>query len=73
MKSLMRNALLGGAGLIALSLSANAAGTTAITDAAKVTTDTTLIKEARGPGVHGFRNENPGGAGYKKKKKKKTS
>ena len=75
MKSFLRNALLGAAGVVALSLSANAAGTTTITDTRAVTTstDTKLIQEARGPGVHGFRNENPGGAGYKKKKKKKKS
>ncbi len=71
MKSLMHIALLGAAGLVALSLSAHAAGTTAITDTPTVTTDNALVKEARGPGVHGFRDENPGGAGYKKKKKKK--
>ena len=32
MKSLVRNALLGAAGLVALSLSAHAAGSTAVTD-----------------------------------------
>jgi hypothetical protein len=73
MTSFMRNALLGAAGVVAMSLSANAAGSTAMPDAPllKSTTAPELIKEARGPGVHGFRSENPGGAGFKKKKKKK--
>ncbi len=71
MRSFMYSALLGAAGLVALSLSAHAVGSTPTTEIPTATSDTTLVKEARGPGVHGFRSENPGGAGYKKKKKKK--
>ena len=72
MRPIIRNALLATAGLVALSLSAQAAGTPTVTDTPTVTTDPSLVKEARGPGVHGFRSENPGGAGYKKKKKKSS-
>ncbi len=65
MKSFVRNALLGAAGLVALSLSANAAGTTAVTDtpAFKSSTATKPMQMAQ-------RNENPGGVGFKAKKKK---
>jgi hypothetical protein len=82
MKSLMRNALLGAAGLVALSLSANAAGSISIADAPLVTSSTSPMKMAQRPydpsaGSVGFRNENPGGVGFKKKaankKKKKTA
>ena len=71
MKSFMRVALLGAAGLVALSLSAQAAVTTTITDNPAAANDTAQMQFARGPGVHGFRSENPGGAGFKKKKSKK--
>jgi len=65
MKSFIRTALLGAAGLVALSLSAHAAGSTAVTDTPlfKSTTTTQSMQMAR--------NENPGGGMYKKSKKKK--
>ena len=67
MKSLVRNALLGAAGLVALSLSAHAAGSTAVTD-------TPLLKSTSttAPMQMAARNENPGGVGFKKSKKKKA-
>ena len=67
MKSFIRTALLGAAGVVALSLSAHAAGSTATTDTPviKSTTATQYIQFAR--------DENPGGGMYKKKKKKKKS
>ena len=67
MKSFVRTALLGAAGLVAFSLSAHAAGATAVTDKAqlKSTTATQYIQLAR--------DENPGGGMYKKSKKKKKS
>jgi len=66
MKSLMRSALLGVAGLAALSLSAHAAGTTAVTGtpAFKSSTPTKLMQMAR--------DENPGGGGAFKQSKKKA-
>ena len=66
MKSFVRAALLGAAGLVALSLSAHAAGSTAVTDIPlfKSTSTTQSMKIAR--------NENPGGGMYKKSKKKKA-
>jgi hypothetical protein len=75
MKSLIRSALLA-VGLVALSLSAHAAGLTAVTDTPlfKLTTTTKSLLMAQrneNPGGAGFRNENPGGAGVKKKGKKK--
>jgi hypothetical protein len=79
MKTFVRNALLGAAGLVALTLSANAAGTTTAGDTplAKSTTATSPMQMAQRPydpsaGSVGFRNENPGGVGYKKAKKKKA-
>ena len=65
MKSFVRAALLGAAGLVALSLSAHAAGSTAVTDIPlfKSTSTTQSMQIAR--------NENPGGGMYKKSKKKK--
>ena len=77
MKSLIRSALLGAVGLVALSLSAHAAGTTAVTDTPAFKSSTTATKPMQmaqrneNPGGAGFRNENPGGAGVKKKGKKK--
>jgi len=66
MKSFIRTALLGAAGLVALSLSAQAAGTTSVTD-------TPLFKStATTPYMQMARNENPGGGMYKKSKKKKA-
>jgi len=66
MKSLIRTALLGAAGLVALSVSAHAAGSATVTDSPlfKPTAATESILLAQ-------RNENPGGGMYKKKKKKK--
>jgi hypothetical protein len=65
MKSFVRTALLGAAGVVALSLSAHAAGSTAVIDKAqlKSTTATQYMQMAR--------DENPGGGMYKKSKKKK--
>ena len=60
------SALLGAAGLVALSLSAQAAGPTSVTDKPlfkpATTTDSMQIAQ---------RSENPGGGMYKGKKKKK--
>jgi hypothetical protein len=69
MKSLVRNALLGAAGLVALSLPAHAAGSTAVTDTPllKSTSTTAPMQMAQHP-----RNENPGGVGFKQSKKKKA-
>jgi hypothetical protein len=69
MTSLIRSALLGAAGLAALSLSAHAAGSTGVTDTPlfKSTTTTKSMQMAQRPenpgGAAGFRNENPGGGG----------
>lgn len=85
MKPFVRNALLGAAGLVALSLPAHAAGSTAVTDSplfkSTPTTKSMLLVQRNenpggagfrneNPGGPGFRNENPGGPGYKKKGKK---
>ena len=65
MKSFIRTALLGAAGVVALSLSAHAAGSTSLTD-------TAAIKSAAATqSMQMARNENPGGGMYKKSKKKK--
>jgi hypothetical protein len=69
MKPFVRNALLGAAGLVVVSLPAHAASSTAVGDTPLLknsATTTQLMQMAR--------DENPGGAGYnaKKKKKKKT-
>ena len=76
MKSVMRTALYAAAGLVALSLSANAAGSLPSTDAPLVKSSESPMKMAQRPydpsaGSVGFRNENPGGVGYKKKASKK--
>lgn len=56
------SALLGAAGLVALSLSAQAAGSTG---------DSPLLKSTTTPSMQiAQRSENPGGGMYKKKKKK---
>jgi hypothetical protein len=73
---LVRSALLGAAGVVALSLSAHAAGSTTATDtpAFKPRMSTELLQVAQrneNPGGGMFRNENPGGGMYKKSKKKK--
>jgi hypothetical protein len=86
MKCFIRKSLLGAAGVVALSLSAHAAGSTAVTDIPLFksnTTDSLLMAQRNenpggagfrneNPGGAGFRNENPGGAGLKKTKKKKA-
>jgi hypothetical protein len=85
MKCFISKSLLGAAGVVALSLSAHAAGSTAVTDIPlfkSTTTDFLLMAQRNenpggagfrneNPGGAGFRNENPGGAGVKKKAKKK--
>jgi Spy/CpxP family protein refolding chaperone len=74
---IVRTALLGAAGLVAMSLSAQAASsTTTDTPAFKPRMSTELIQLAQrseNPGGGMFRNENPGGGMYKKSKKKKKS
>jgi hypothetical protein len=74
---LVRTALLGAAGLVAMSLSAHAASsTTTDTPAFKPRMSTELIQVAQrseNPGGGMFRNENPGGGMYKKSKKKKKN
>jgi len=75
MKSFIRTALLGAAGLVAMSLSAQAAGSTTATDTPliKSTTQSILLAQrSENPGGGMFRNENPGGGMYKKSKKKKA-
>ena len=76
MKSFIRSALLGAAGVIALSLSAHAAGSTTVTDTplfkpTAVTEPIQLAQRSENPGGGMFRNENPGGGMYKKGKKAK--
>lgn len=67
MKSLIRSALIGAAGLVALSLPAHAVGST-------TATDTAVIKSsAATQSMQMARNENPGGGMYKKKKTKKAN
>jgi hypothetical protein len=76
MKSFVRTTLLGAAGLLAMSLSAHAAGAAATdTPAFKPRMSSELIQVAQrseNPGGGMFRNENPGGGMYKKSKKKKS-
>jgi hypothetical protein len=64
MKSFMRNALLGAAGLVALSLSANAAGTTAVTDTPAFKSDAETVKTMQ-------LAQSAGSVGFKQSKKKK--
>ena len=88
MKSFMRNALLGAAGLVALSLPANAAGSTAVADT-QVNAKATLQQLAQRPydpsaGSVGFKKSktqqmaqrpydpSAGSVGFKKSKKKKA-
>jgi hypothetical protein len=70
MKSFVRNALLGAVGLVALSLTANAAGTTTVGDAAvaKSTTATKPMQMAQRP-----YDPSAGSVGFKKKAKKKKA
>jgi hypothetical protein len=66
MKSFVRNALLGAAGLVVVSLPAHAASSTAVGDTPALKNSTTTTKF-----MQMARDENPGGAGYKAKAKKK--
>ena len=65
MKSLVRNALIATAGLVILSLPASALTPSSAGDTSAVKNSTTTAKF-----MQMARDENPGGAGYKKKKKK---
>lgn len=73
MTSIVRNALLGAAGLVIASLPAQAASSTA-TDTQLSNSPTAkhmqVAQRNENPGGAGYRNENPGGPGYKKKAKK---
>ena len=65
MKSIVRNALLGAAGLVILSLPAHATSSTTLGDTSLLNSSTTTKS------MQMARNENPGVGLYKKKKKKK--
>jgi hypothetical protein len=69
MKSLVRNALLGAAGLVALSLSAHAAGSTAVTDTPLLKSTTATTKSMQMAQYYGTSS---GSVGFKKSKKKKA-
>ena len=75
MKSFVRTTLLGVAGVIALSVSASAAGAPDVKDtplfSPTATENIRLAQRNENPGGGMFRNENPGGGMYKKSKKKK--
>ena len=85
MTSFVRNALLGAAALMIVSLPAQAASSTTVGDTQLNALTAKHIQLAQkrnenpggagfrneNPGGAGFRNENPGGPGYKKKAKKK--
>jgi hypothetical protein len=78
MKSFTRNALLAAASLVVLSLPAHAANSTAVADTPVFQMPTKHMQLAQRPydpsaGSVGFRNENPGGVGFKKAKKKKKA
>jgi hypothetical protein len=73
MKTSIRTALLGAAGLLVVSLPAHALSSTTGQDTSlsnSATKQIQLAQRAENPGGAGYRNENPGGAGYKKKGKK---
>jgi hypothetical protein len=69
MKPFLRTALLGAAGLVLVSLPAQAMSSTAAQDTSLLNAMTApLIKMAQrteNPGGGGFRNENPGGGGFR--------
>jgi hypothetical protein len=68
MKSLIRNALFGAAGLVVLSLPAQALTSKAIGDTPQLnsaSSPTLMAQRNENPGGAGFRNENPGGAGFR--------
>ena len=69
MKSLVRNALLGAAGLVVLSLSAHAAGSTAAADTPMFKSTTTRAKSMQMAQYYGTSS---GSVGFKKSKKKKA-
>jgi hypothetical protein len=74
--NLLRNALLGAAGLVVVALPAYAANSTTVADQSAVkATRQQLAQRPYDPsaGSVGFRNENPGGVGFKKSKKKKKA
>jgi hypothetical protein len=74
MKSFVRNALFGAAGLVVLSLPAQALTSKAVEDAPQLNSASSPVQMAQrneNPGGAGFRNENPGGAGFKKAVKHK--
>ena len=69
--TLVRNVLLGAAGLVIASLPATAANTTLGQDGVSAPVKQMQIAQRNeNPGGAGYRNENPGGAGFKKKGKK---
>ena len=72
--SVIRNTLLGAAGLVLVALPAYAMSSTATQDSPLLNSTTTapmkMAQRSENPGGAGFRNENPGGPGYKKKVKK---
>jgi hypothetical protein len=69
MKSFVRNALLGAAGLVALSLSAQAAGSTAVMDTPLLKSTTTTTAPMQMAQRYGTSS---GSVGFKKSKKKKA-
>ena len=68
MKSFVRNALLGAAGLIALSLPVHAGGATAVADTPLFKSTTTTTKPMQMTQYYGTSS---GSVGFKKAKKKK--
>lgn len=72
MKSFVRNALLGAAGLVALSLSAQAAGTTTVTDSPLVKPSTTTATKPMQMAQRPY-DPSAGSVGFKKTKKKKKA
>jgi hypothetical protein len=82
MKSFIRNALFGAAGLVVVSLPAYALSSTQAGDTPQLSSTAMRLAQRNenpggagyrneNPGGAGFRNENPGGAGYKAKMKHK--
>ena len=69
MKSVIRNALLGAAGLVVMSLPAHALSSTASQDTPLLNATTAksvqLAQRSENPGGPGLRNENPGGPGLR--------
>jgi hypothetical protein len=71
MKSFVRNALLGAAGLVIVAMPAQAASSTAAGDSQATTKQMQIAQRNENPGGAGYRNENPGGPGFKKAMKHK--